>query len=113
MVEHLRKLACRSNHAWARHAVIVTRGGAIIASGWNYNWRHAENNALSKLWPSERVGTVVWSIRVSKGGKLSMAKPCPNCMKLLVEAKVKRVIYSTDQGTLETMKIGKNFSKAA
>ena len=92
------KVAAKARHKHHVHVAIVTRGGAIVAIGYNHEEVHAEDMALSKLWPSERIGTKLYSIRVRPGGKYGMAKPCDDCMKLIESSGVKQVFYSTDTG---------------
>jgi deoxycytidylate deaminase len=101
----LLRLTQKSRHFQFHHAVHVKRGGAVVSSGYNLETRHAEVAALEKLWPSERVGTTVVSIRVTKSGLLSSAKPCKNCMKYLLENGVKKLIYSDFDGKLVTEKL--------
>jgi len=105
-IRHARKLsATRSQHKYAFHSVIVQRGGATVATGYNHGEIHAEVNALGKLWPDHREGTKLWSIRVTPGGKLASAKPCNNCETYLRKYGVKLVIYSNAEGTLTRMKL--------
>ncbi len=87
------------------HSSIVARGGNIVSCGYNHGIRHAEVMALSSLWPSERVGTTVWSIRVMKSGHLGMAKPCVKCMAFLIASRVKQVFFSNASGEIERLKL--------
>jgi cytidine deaminase len=99
------RLTAKSNHKVFRHCAIIIRGGAIVSSASNHNTTHAEVAALNRLWPSERRGTKVWSIRLTRGGKLGMAKPCPNCLRYLRESGVKVVYYSDSRGDIQMEKI--------
>lgn len=98
MIQKLHRLAAQAQHTWAFHAVIVKKGGAVLASGYNHEFIHAETNALNKLWPSKRAGTTVWSVRINRSGSLANGKPCANCEAYLRENKVKAVMYSTPEG---------------
>lgn len=100
-----RKLAAKSLHPVAFHAAIVKRGGAIVAAGYNGGIIHAEMHALKKIWPSERVGTTIWSIRITRGGRLAMARPCDKCMEFIKESGVKAIVYSTHARTLVRIKV--------
>lgn len=82
-----------------------------MASGHNHDGLHAEVVALKKLWPDHRPGTVVWSIRVTPGGRLAMARPCRTCMKFLLESGVKSVVYSDTDGSLKKMKLKSGIDK--
>src|SRR5512133_1397237 len=100
-----RKIANRSNHKCHKHGVMIFRGGSIIATGANHDNIHAEVSALNSLWPSERRGTKVVSIRVTRSGKIGMAKPCVNCERYLRDNGVKTVYYSDNNGMMQTMKL--------
>lgn len=99
------RLAFKSGHKWAKHAALVLKGGAVVATGFNHEWNHAEVSALQKLWPNKRRGTTVWSIRLTRTGRLAEAKPCPACDQFLRENGVKAVVYSTQDGRIERMKL--------
>lgn len=104
MIKLATQIAMKSTHKAYFHSAIVTRGGRVIATGYN-NILHAEEAALNKLWPSERKGSRVWSIRVTKSGILANAKPCPNCQKLMKAEGVKMCFYSTSESKIERMKL--------
>jgi deoxycytidylate deaminase len=101
----LLSLTQKSRHRQHHHAAQIRRGGSVVASGYNHETRHAEVDALLKLWPSERKGTVVVSVRVTKSGRLSMGKPCEDCEAFLRANGVKAVIYSDFSGKLVKMKL--------
>ena len=82
-----------------RHIAIVFRGGSILSIGNNVS-RHAEVAALSKLFPNERIGTTVLSMRIRKHGSIANGKPCANCMRFMIACGVKKVVWSNSNGTL-------------
>jgi tRNA(Arg) A34 adenosine deaminase TadA len=82
-----------------RHVAVVFKGGSILAVGNNVS-RHAEVAALSKLFPSKRIGTTVLSMRIRKHGSFANGKPCEACMTFMRWAGVKKVVYSNSDGTL-------------
>jgi deoxycytidylate deaminase len=94
------RLLPKATHKCHKHAAVVYRGGAIVAMGYNHDEVHAEVSALNKLWPSERRGTRVVSIRMSKGGNLRLAKPCVDCEAYMRANGVKMVIYSDNNGNM-------------
>lgn len=94
MIRMAKKVAGRSDHRNFRHGVVVMRGGSIIATGANRSFEHAEVNALKKIAPENRRGCKIISIRVTKTGKLAMAKPCPECEQYLRENGVKVVMWT-------------------
>lgn len=97
--------AKKSNHKQFLHSAIVVKGGSVVATGHNRGWCHAEVAALKKLWPSERKGCKIYSFRVTKTGKMAMAKPCKECQTFLRENGVKIVYYTNTKGDMEKMKL--------
>lgn len=108
MIESILRLAkkecARSEHHIFKHAAFVIKGGSIVSSGYNHGHTHAEYHALNKLWPNKRKNVIIWSIRLTRTGKVSNAKPCPKCEKYLRENGVKTVFYSTTDGEIKKMK---------
>jgi deoxycytidylate deaminase len=98
-------VAKQSNHKFAHHAVFVMRGGNMLAHGHNRDTRHAEVNALNKLWPNKRKGTTVISVRYTRSGYMACAKPCPKCEEYLRKSGVKTVYYSDDNGEMQKMRM--------
>lgn len=99
------RVARRSTHREHRHAAVVERGGAYLAMEANRNHRHAEVAALRKLWPSERRGVRVWSLRWTRAGNLALAKPCAACQEAMRAAGVKAVYFSTATGEIAVLKL--------
>jgi cytidine deaminase len=106
-IKQAARVALKSKHRWAHHGVLVLRGGAIVAAASNQATAHAEERALNKLWPNKRAGTTLISVRITPGGRLVMAKPCSKCMKLLEEAGVDVVYYTTNSGSIVRLRIRK------
>ena len=61
---------------------------------------HSEVDAISKLWGRKRVGknTRLVNIRIARGHRLRLSKPCKNCQALLDKLKVTKIWYSTNDG---------------
>lgn len=97
--------AKKAQHSHFHHVAILTRGGAIVSIGVNVGWEHAEAAALRQLWPDHRHGLTLWSYRVTKGGRLSTAKPCVPCQELLRANGIRRVRYSDSDGNMQKMKL--------
>jgi len=71
--------------------------------GYNDGDNHAEDNALFEI-PMNMEGKrslIMVNVRLTKTGKIGMARPCPACMKQLKKNKIRKVIYSTNAGTFE------------
>jgi cytidine deaminase len=105
-VTKLVKLArSKARHKAHRHAVMITRGGAVVAFGTNHDETHAEVAALNNLWPDQRPGTRAISIRLRRSGTLGMAKPCLECQEFMRKHGVKSVMYTNREGAWEHLKL--------
>lgn len=101
----LRKIAAESNHSSFCHVAVVMRGGVILAMECNQASHHAEVRALEQLWPSERSGVKVLSLRFTSSKQtLTSAKPCSECEAYMRRYGVKKVVYSNRDGTISTAK---------
>lgn len=67
--------------------------------------RHAELNALHNVREDVLRGADLLVVRVTKLGDIRSAKPCPACMASVVRAGIRKVYYSTDDGTIESLTI--------
>lgn len=105
MLGKVKKLAARARASGNKsfHAVIVKRGGAVVASGYNHENIHAEVHALKQL--RDTRGVVLYSYRVNKAGHLTMAKPCSRCQDYILDAGVKKVLYSDENGRIVEMRL--------
>lgn len=92
-----------------KHGAVIVRGGSVLSVGVN-KWKnplkpevpvveynpnvsiHAEVDALSRC--SDPRGATIYIARVNKKGEERMSRPCINCEEALVEAGVKKVIYT-------------------
>jgi hypothetical protein len=105
-VTRLVKLArSKARHKAHKHAVLITRGGAIVAFGTNHDEVHAEVAALNTLWPDQRPGTRAISIRLRRSGTLGMAKPCLECQEYMRKHGVKSVMYTDRDGEWSHLKL--------
>lgn len=87
-----------------------------ISVGWNnirsngntgrdvYDYRnqyHAEFMAIMSS-PCNLEGGHIYVVRINRLGVTRLAKPCSNCIHLLIEHGIKRVTYTTNGGGYET-----------
>jgi pyrimidine deaminase RibD-like protein len=85
-----------------RHSSIILKQGKPIAFGFNSDGFHAEEEALNKQWFGYNFKNhVMINIRLTPGNKIGNSKPCPACLELLKFKKLRKVIYSTNEGTFE------------
>ncbi len=107
-VRTLLKHVGKSDHKQHKIAAAIVRGGSIIKVGWNHSFIHAEHSVLNRAWRSDVEGTTLLVIRVRKDGSLGMAKPCHLCMSRLSQAGIKKIIFSNNDGSLESLKLASN-----
>lgn len=104
------KVAGASQYRW-QHGAVVVRGGRVIGFAPN-KFRnapgvdpanvtdHAEAAIIRELlknYPDLR-GGVIYIARISRTGETRMSRPCVNCMKLIVDAGIKEIVYTNDVG---------------
>lgn len=98
--------ACRSDGNQKLGAILV-RGGNIVSRGHNsyLNGRHAEDACLGSVWKSEVQGCTLFVVRIRKNQDYGLSKPCKACEKLIREAKVKKVVFTTNENKLGILKV--------
>jgi deoxycytidylate deaminase len=101
----LARLASRANHKQHHIACVLTRGGSIISSGYNTNHLHAEHTALNRAWENGARGATALVVRFKSNGDLGMAKPCKLCTDRLIQAGVKKVLYSDTDGSIKSIRL--------
>lgn len=104
-----------------RLGAVIMKGGAIIACGHNsirYSTKHhkiikrptycdsmhAERAAILKALNQgslgKLAGSTLYVTRVNNKGQARLAKPCKECMELIVAVGIKKVIYTDNEGLL-------------
>ena len=88
-------------------AVLLDRAGRIISSGWSHRSEtrmastpysiHAEHHALRRAGVDVDGGTAIVATR-SRRGNWTNSRPCPECARLLADAGIEHVIYTTPEG---------------
>ena len=99
------KEAKNARHHQHKLGAVLFKSGKPIASSHNFDHVHAEHAVLNQAWRSDIAGTTLLVIRVRKNGTLGMSRPCHLCMLRIIQAGVKRVIFSNQAGNLESIKI--------
>jgi deoxycytidylate deaminase len=108
------KIAKQSQFKQHRVGAVIVKGGNIVATGYNSRQpskilgtptRHAEAAAILSLLKEKRqdelVGSVMYVSRFTRGGQLGIAAPCPACNALIRSVGIRKVFYTTDDGTKE------------
>jgi len=109
-----RKLSKHSCHHKAQLGAVIVKGSQPIGLGFNklkttpkstHPWRaiHAETAAILNA-KTDISGCDIYIFRENKNGEMAMSKPCTYCHLMLVEAGIRRVYYTTENGT-EMMKL--------
>ena len=62
------------------------------------NFIHAEIDALKNISYMDLSSACIYIFRMNAHGKLAMCRPCPACMSLIRDCKIKHVYYTTDKG---------------
>lgn len=106
--------AARSPYPRHKLGAVISKGGRILSTGFNQSGYshiirpatgtvHAEEAAILKLLKARRlhdlVGADIHVSRLTPGGRHALAKPCERCMDLIRSCNLRRVFYTTDEGT--------------
>lgn len=105
----------KAKHSRHHIAAVIIKSNNIISIGWNSNHIHAEESAINRAWRSAAkiVGATIIVIRVRKDGTYGLAYPCSSCMGKIIATGIKKIIYSDNSSTFQTIKIGKSISVTA
>lgn len=111
------KAAERSKFERYRLGAVVVKGSRVLSTGFNdcsYNGitktrtTHAEEAAITKLLRARRfsdlVGSDLYVLRITKGGRTALSKPCDRCMHLIRSVGIRTVHYTTDSGTGQSIR---------
>ncbi len=81
-----------------RHGAVVVSGGRILGKGFNdyIRNRHAEICAMGKSWASELKDATLYIVRLRKEQPYGLSRPCPECLKSIRAAGIKRIVFSTN-----------------
>lgn len=103
--------AMKSSFKQHRLGAVIVKGSRVLSTGFNkhgynsYNHTptmHAEASAVLKLLKQRRladlVGSEIYVTRYTKGGRVGLARPCPDCTNLLKSVGIRRVHYTVDGG---------------
>lgn len=119
MLNRAIKEAHKSNYRYPLGAIIF-KGKRILSVGHNQIGRgtnkcstlwsgslHAEQAAILPLLkdPSKLKGASLLVTRLKSKGLLGLAKPCEMCMDLIRIMGIKEVLYTTNEGFLERIKL--------
>ena len=106
------KEALKSEFKQHRVGAVIVKGNRILSTGFNkYGYdsvtrrptMHAEAAAILKLLKrrklSDLAGSEIYITRYTRGGRVGLARPCPDCSELIHSCGIHKVHYTTDDGT--------------
>lgn len=84
---------------------VISNGGRLISVGYNQKKTHPLTNTFTLHAEAHAIiacryntprldGSILWVARDTVNGMPAMAKPCGDCMRLIVAAGIKRVYYT-------------------
>ncbi len=107
--------AKKSKHLQHKLGAVVVHGNRILSTGFNSlrpskllntQTLHAEAAAILKLLKDRRqhelIGAEIYVSRFTRGGRIGLAKPCHHCEALIRSVGIKRVTFTTDNGTTDS-----------
>lgn len=65
---------------------------------YKYPFFHAEAACIFKMGIDKCENGILYVARVKRDGSLGLARPCEECQKLIALVKLKKVVYSTENG---------------
>jgi deoxycytidylate deaminase len=99
-----RNVSKMSTHQKVKMGAVIVRNGKPVSVGCNQGKSHpnapvcglhAEANAIRYAGKTNLRGSSIFVYRERKDGKLGMARPCEDCMKVLKENGIKWIFYTT------------------
>jgi tRNA(Arg) A34 adenosine deaminase TadA len=105
MLRFAKNVAKTSEHRYPMAAVIV-HNGKPISVGINQikthpdaprNGLHAECHAIKCSGKYDLAGATIFVYRQKRNGEVGMARPCPDCLKILKEKGFKYMYYTTNK----------------
>tara|TARA_A100001515_G_scaffold24044_1_gene18521 strand:- start:2953 stop:3393 length:441 start_codon:yes stop_codon:yes gene_type:complete len=117
-----KNVAFNSDYGKLRHGAILVKGGSVINTCFNKDkfcsfggkFRdpergpatiHAELGCILGIPRDVTSGADIYVCRINKNGEFRNSKPCLMCHQVMGHVGVKRVYYTTNEGTIEMYKL--------
>tara|TARA_Y100001938_G_C8093250_1_gene436443 strand:- start:1192 stop:1635 length:444 start_codon:yes stop_codon:yes gene_type:complete len=114
--------AFNSDYGKLRHGAVLVKGGSVINTCFNKDkfcsfgtkFRkphrgpatiHAELGCVLGLPRSVTTGADMFVCRINNKGAFRYSKPCAMCHEVMAHVGIKRVYYTTNEGTVEMYKL--------
>ena len=121
-IDLAKNVAYNSDYGKQRHGAILVKGGSIINTCFNKDkfcsfagkFRdpnsgpatiHAELGCVLGLARDVTSGGDIFVCRINKIGELRNSKPCIMCHQVMKHVGIKRVYYTTNEGSVEMYKL--------
>lgn len=121
-LELARNMAHNSPYGKIRHGAVLVKGGSVINASFNkdnfssfgsrfrahhrgHATVHAELGCVLGVSRSSTTGADLYVCRINRAGEFRYSKPCSMCHDVLAHVGVKRVYYTTNEGTVEMYKL--------
>ncbi len=106
----------RSDHIKWQLGAVIAKGNRVVSSAPNkfrnapfidheHATVHAEANAIKAAGNRDLRGATIYVARKSRNGEAALARPCKNCMKTIVAAGIKEIVYTNDLGGISEERI--------
>jgi deoxycytidylate deaminase len=99
-------------HDQWRLGAVLSRSGSVLSFGLNKPKNdpafmtdylacsvHAEEDALAKVTAQKAKGSILYVARITRAGKIAVAKPCARCQVQIIDAGIKKVLYTISKDT--------------
>lgn len=93
----------------------LPKGNKFVSSApnkWRNNPRHCPDNAsihaevaAIRATKENLKDCTIYIARVNALGELRMSRPCHDCMKMIIDAGIRRICYTNQDGTMSVEKI--------
>ena len=121
-LEIAKSAAKQSRYGKIKHGAILVKGGSIISTSYNkgnfsafgnrfreqgcgHATYHAELGCITGIARTVSTGADVYVCRVNRQDEYRSSKPCNMCHNILKHVGVKRVYYTTDEGSVKMYKL--------
>ena len=120
MIELAIRTAHLSDHPRFRLGAVIAKGSRVLSLGTNkekksprstnphtnqHGWTiHAELAAILPLSEDNLRGSTIYIARILKSGKRGCSRPCINCMRLIHEAKISKIVFINQAREIEEIK---------
>tara|TARA_R100000008_G_scaffold25714_1_gene13881 strand:+ start:930 stop:1388 length:459 start_codon:yes stop_codon:yes gene_type:complete len=121
-LELARNMAHNSPYGKLRHGAVLVKGGSVINASFNkdnfssfgsrfrsphrgHATVHAELGCILGISRASTSGADLYVCRINLGGDFRYSKPCSMCHDAMKHVGIKRVYYTTNNGTVEMYKL--------